>query len=276
MGHQVGISATIGYLHTDHILYPKQQDPQKAFRFVSIVGWQLALVLVACVFLFPFIISASEWLRARRPKSDDNKLFQRRDTIAQERPKSYLEYFVYYLWHTAVVIIASDQIDLFRKNRSSLLLLWVMALFILEEIFVGDMISEMADPNRDIVIDSWDDLLVRDDIKSIAAFNTKTGYYTLDYAKSIYFPKGLYRSAFTPKLDVKSGDELFDIRRWGSIINNVTKGNQALMYHKAWLDYFSNNNPNLHVSRSGGRTEPYFIMFYLHAFEKMRKSTNDT
>lgn len=33
MGHQVGISATIGYLHTDHILYPKQQDQSKGVSF---------------------------------------------------------------------------------------------------------------------------------------------------------------------------------------------------------------------------------------------------
>lgn len=119
----------------------------------------------------------------------------------------------------------------------------------------------MSAKKEDVVIDSWDDLIARQDVKKIVAINLKTRYVFDHFAKFIYFPEGKYREKLTSRLNLKSVDEILNVAVLDQHLQEVAKGKEALMFHKTSLQYFKRNKySNLHVSKFGGQSEPYFLL----------------
>ena len=90
------------------------------------------------------------------------------------------------------------------------------------------MISAMSPPPKEFIIDSWDDLLIRDDIDKIVAFNLKTffGAYNdlLSEAKDIYFPHGIYREKLKPKLEVLPIDYAMNLTKTETLMKKASEG----------------------------------------------------
>lgn len=195
----------------------------------------------------------------------------------QPQTKSFLANYLDYVWQVAVYIIrGSDEITPFKKTRHALLLLWIIVVYILESFFTGDMISAMATQDNDLFIDSWDDLLARTEVDKVAAFNYKgpLGIF-LDYMKISYFPPGKYY-ALTNRLEMYNCEILF--RPGLSFVNmlhRVSNGEYALMYHKTVLELYASRMHDLHISRTGGFTEPYFLLYYVHMPAKIKSALND-
>lgn len=147
----------------------------------------------------------------------------------------------------------------FRQKKCPLLLVWVFSIYVLQNLFLGDLVSAMTSKSSFLFLDSWDDLIARDDIEAVVAFNTESNFKYLEDVKEAYFPQGRYRQELTRKLTVLSADHYINGSLFGELLERVSEGKVALMQYRSVLECFTGRYSNLHVSQSGGRTEPYFL-----------------
>lgn len=275
-------SRTIGFIDSDHILFAKHQALLNSFRFIAVMGWQLTLMFICCVLIIPVQLTLRDsfenykarlnsWVQRRRHNYYYRYFFAsnfRQNLITEKGPsRNYYYFFTSNLWQTLMAIFG--QISLFEKRKSFLLLLWVFVIFVLLNLFTGDLIGAMSVAQKDVVIDSWDDLIKRKDVKTIITFNLEGRFTSLEYAQSVYFPEGGYKEALTSRLDVREVDEFLNKTAFVEHLKNANDGKQAILFHRATLRYYSNNYSKLHVSEFGGRREPYFLLFHSHMTPSM-------
>lgn len=290
MGTEMKISKTISYLDSDHILYPSNQQSLTSWRIVSVIGWRLTLLLSICVAVLPLVCSLTDVVRKRITKSISNNSVKSpiikqpnrnwfeysnsaiRNSFAQPRKKPFSEILHHYFWCTLVTVFGCAQLHLFRRRKCLVLLIWIFSIHTLQNLLIGDMIGAMANRKKQIVIDSWDDLVERDDVQKIIAFNLKTFFGSVNTSKENYFSDNKYKQTLTPKLDLIALDNLLNTTQLNYIMQEASKGHLAVMYTKPVLELFAVLYPNLHVSQSGGRTEPYFLMSNWYTTPKMNSA----
>lgn len=217
--------------------------------------------------LLPLICSARDHLQEEHLNSLFFKLNQRKTPFFVK----YLDYF----WNVAVYIVGgSSQISLLKRKKYVLLLLWVVAIYLLEALFTGDLITAMATQNNDLFIDSWDDLLARSDVERIAITNYKNtlGFFP-DFIKSVYFAPGKYK-ALTDRLKVYNVEVLLQPDLFFKILPEVSEGKMAVMYHKTVLELYVLRYADLHLSRMGDFIEPYFVISYTYTPQQTKETLN--
>lgn len=289
-------SRAIGYLNSDHILYPKLQVSINSLRSISLLGLCSWIFLAACLLIVSNLCVVKDYVRnvgnryqnKTKPlmiKVKDGNAFM----LSTESDKplqsiflqltSFLKVFFYRFQHyfccAALVVIYTGQSTVVYRNTHWIMLLWLYALFFLIAFLEGDMISAMTNSNRDLLVDSWDDLLERDDIKQIAVINHKSLVLPETRVQEMYLPPGKY-SALARKLVILPIEHFLNDTLKQQLISDVSERNYAFTFHKVNLEKEAkfHRQANLHVSRFGGRREPYFFPLYPHSSPKIRRVIN--
>lgn len=273
-------STHIGYVSSDHILFARQEKPVNSSKFLTILDVRIWIGVFLGVLLLPLICSLKDLLKA---KNNSNIELQDPAAGGQHPEKQFFNsskffdsYFDYF-WRILVTIMGGDQISILSPGprRHVVLLCWVIFLYLLESYFTGDLISSMANPDKDFLIGSWDDLVEKlesgDDFE-IGVFFVGAFFDEAQYRKD-YFPPGRYRDVFTNRITIYQMDHKSDFM--ATLINDIRAGKKALMFFKPILETYAGPHAcDLHISRFGGRSEPYFILYYPMAFFKMKSVTN--
>lgn len=237
-------STYIGYVSSDHILFARQEKPVNSFKFLTILDVRVWIGVFLGVILLPLICSLKDLLKAKnksKTQSQDLAAGGQHQEINSSNLNQIFNSYFYYFWRVPVMIMGGDQISILGPGprRHLVPLCRVIFLYLLESYFTGDLISAMANPDKELLIDSWDDLVERlesgDDFE-IGVFFVGAFFDEAQYRKD-YFPSGRYRDVLTDKITIYQMDHKSDFM--ATLINDIRAGKKALMFFKPILETYA-------------------------------------
>lgn len=155
------------------------------------------------------------------------------------------------------------------KKQKWLVVMWGLILLVLTNFFSGELFTVLTTEPKAILIDSWSDLAIQENVPIIAGADVIFSYNLLSddiedrkyVARKYIIEDSIYYKNFVERLNLFSMIDFLFPKNRTQIFDKVLT-NVALLWEESKSYFYISQNKTLreklHISRSGGDVQPMF------------------